>query len=220
MIKTLYLPLSGQIQCRWCFQEGKDTSFFQRRESQYVKYRDTQHPEKEIIWRCAACHKRFEKLHGKCHLPKCKEFKVSEGVAKFKCGSCEESFLSQIGLSMHDMHRHPVTRNSKRAQNTNRENTRPVSRASVWSKEETELLIKLNERYKHLKQPNVALKQYFPDKILKQINDKRRFLPVQESEDVAQQMTKAKQDLHLPTHWKRASTNRLRRMKEEEIFSK
>ena len=101
---------------------------------------------------------------------------------------------------MHEMHRHPATRNLKKAQNTSRRNTRSVSRASVWSKEETELLIKLNERYKHLKQPNVALKQYFPDKILKQINDKRRFLPVQESEDVAQQMTKAKQDLHLPTH--------------------
>ena len=71
------------------------------------------------------------------------------------------------------MHRHPATRNLKRAQNTSRRNTRSVSRASVWSKEETELLIKLNERYKHLKQPNVALQEYFPDKTLKQINDKR-----------------------------------------------
>ena len=74
---------------------------------------------------------------------------------------------------MHEMHRHPATRNLKRAQNTSRRNTRSVSRASVWSKEETELLIKLNERYKHLKQPNVALQEYFPDKTLKQINDKR-----------------------------------------------
>ncbi|PBC25060.1 reverse transcriptase [Apis cerana cerana] len=102
-----------------------------RRESQYVKHRDTQHLEKEIIWRCAACHKRFGKLHGKCHLPKCKELKVSKGVAKFKCGFFQESFLSQIRLSMHDMHKHPATRNSKRAQNTSRGNTRPVSRVSV-----------------------------------------------------------------------------------------
>ena len=93
------------------------------------------------------------------HLPKCKAPKVSE--AKFKCDSCEELFLSQKGLSMHEMHRHPATRNPKTTQNTSRENTRPVSRASVWSKKETELLIKLNERYKHLKQLNVALKEIF-----------------------------------------------------------
>ena len=103
---------------------------------------------------------------------------------------------------MHEMHRHPATRNLKRAQNTSRRNTRSVSRASVWSKEETELLIKLNERYKHLKQPNVALQEYFPDKTLKQINDKRN-APARSKtfvvKDVAQRMTKAKQDL-LPTH--------------------
>ena len=109
---------------------------------------------------------------------------------------------SERGLSMHEMHRHPATRNLKRAQNTSRRNTRSVSRASVWSKEETELLIKLNERYKHFKQPNVALQEYFPDKTLKQINDKRN-APARSKtfvvKDVAQRMTKAKQDL-LPTH--------------------
>ena len=180
-LDMINLPLSGQIKCYWCSKKGKDIRFLQ--ESQYAKHKDTQHPQEVIIWRCAACHKEFEKLHGcRCHLPKCKGRKIWEGVAKFKCESCEESFLSQRGLSMHERHRHPAIRNQKRAQSTSRGNTRPVSRASVWSKDETDLLIKLNQRYKHLKQPNVALREYFPDKTLKQISDKRRLLPVQEEE--------------------------------------
>ena len=182
--QTIELPLNGQIQCLWCHIEGRNQRFLQ--ESQYLKHKDTQHPKGEIIWRCAACQKEFEKLHGcRCHLPKCKGRKEAKGVAKFKCDSCEESFLTQRGLSMHELHRHPAIRNLKRTQGTSRGNTRPTNRASVWSKEETDLLIKLNERYKHLKQPNVALKEYFPDKTLKQISDKRRLLPVQEPEDVA-----------------------------------
>lgn len=181
---TIDLPLSGQIQCQWCFKGGKDIRFLQ--ETQFIKHRDSQHPDGKITWRCAACLKCFEKIHGcRCHLPKCKGPQNNKGVAKFNCGSCEESFLSQRGLSMHELHRHPAIRNAKRAQSTNRGNVRPVTRASVWSKEETDLLKILNERYKHLKQPNVALKEYFPDKTLKQISDKRRLLPAQEPQDVA-----------------------------------
>ena len=50
------------------------------------------------------------------HLPKCKGPKEAKGVAKFKCDSCEESFLTQRGLSMHELHRHPAIRNLKRHQ--------------------------------------------------------------------------------------------------------
>ncbi|PBC25074.1 reverse transcriptase [Apis cerana cerana] len=153
------LPLSGQIQCCSCSKKGKDIRFLQ--ESQYAKHRDTQHPQEAIIWSCAACHKEFEKLHGcRCHLPKCKGRKIWEGIAKFKC---EESFLSQRGLSMHERHRYSAIRNEKRAQSTIGD-------------------IQDQSRYKHLKQPNVALREYFSDKTLKQISDKRRLLPVQEEE--------------------------------------
>ena len=50
------------------------------------------------------------------HLPKCKGPKEAKGVAKFKCDFCEESFLTQRGLSMHELHRHPAIRNLKRHQ--------------------------------------------------------------------------------------------------------
>uniref|UniRef100_V9IH71 Reverse transcriptase n=1 Tax=Apis cerana TaxID=7461 RepID=V9IH71_APICE len=155
------LPLSGQIKCYWCSKKGKDIRFLQ--ESQYSKHKDTQHPQEVIIWRCAACHKEFEKLHGcRCHLPKCKGRKIWEGVAKFKCESCEESFLSQRGLSMHERHRHPAIRNQKRAQSTSRGNTRPVSRASVWSKDETESINQVKPALQTFKTTKCSAERIFP----------------------------------------------------------
>ena len=85
--------------------------------------------------------------------------------------------LREIVSIVKRMHRHPGATNLKRAQNTSQGNTRPVSRVPVWFKEETELLIKLNECYKHHKQPNVATKEYFSNKILKQIRVQRSSVP-------------------------------------------
>ncbi|CAK9834503.1 Retrovirus-related Pol polyprotein from type-2 retrotransposable element R2DM [Anthophora retusa] len=182
MVQVVGLPLDGQIQCRKCETMGLNRLFLQ--EAKFKEHVEEQHPRNTIVWRCTACSKDFPKLHGcRCHLPKCKGRQANRGAATFKCDKCDEMFETKRGVSMHERHRHPEIRNIKRIEALTAQNrNRPGNRASAWSKEEVGLLTELNERFKHLKQPNVAIREFLPGKTLKQISDKRRLLPVREQE--------------------------------------
>lgn len=64
------------------------------------------------------------------------------------CEACGERLATKRGLSTHELHRHPEVRKDKRkAVGANQGENRPGKRASAWSKEETDLLVRLNERY-------------------------------------------------------------------------
>ncbi|CAK9816254.1 Retrovirus-related Pol polyprotein from type-2 retrotransposable element R2DM [Anthophora plagiata] len=176
------LPLDGQIKCKRCEDKGLNRLFLQ--ETKFKEHMDEQHSGATIIWRCTACGKDFPKLHGcRCHLPKCKQRLSTRSAAMIKCDLCDESFETRRGVSMHERHRHPELRNIRRIEaGKTRNRNRPGNRASAWSQEEVGLLIELNERFKHLRQPNVAIRDFLPGKTLKQISDKRRLLPVREQE--------------------------------------
>ncbi|CAK9799114.1 Retrovirus-related Pol polyprotein from type-2 retrotransposable element R2DM [Anthophora plagiata] len=180
------LPLGGQIQCKRCEAKGLNRLFLQ--ESKFKAHMDEQHSEAIIIWRCTLCGKDFAKLHGcRCHLPKCSKGLSMRSAAMIKCDLCNEAFETRRGVSMHERHRHPELRNAKRIEaEWTRSRNRPGNRASAWSQEEVGLLIELNERFKHLKQPNVAIREFLPGKTLKQISDKGRLLPVREQEAPAE----------------------------------
>ncbi|CAK9796555.1 Retrovirus-related Pol polyprotein from type-1 retrotransposable element R2 (Fragment) [Anthophora plagiata] len=180
------LPLSGQIKCKGCECKGLNRQFLQ--EAQFQKHANEQHTQLKIIWRCSACQKGFPKLHGcRCHILKCKGMKPTESRSKIKCDKCDEMFETRRGVSMHERHRHPELRNLRRIESqASQSRNRPSNRASAWSQEEVGLLAQLNERFKHLKQPNVAIREFLPGKTLKQISDKRRLLPVREQEAPAE----------------------------------
>ncbi|CAK9829662.1 Retrovirus-related Pol polyprotein from type-2 retrotransposable element R2DM [Anthophora retusa] len=186
LAQVVDLPLDGQIKCKGCDRKGLNRQFLQ--EATFQKHANEQHSDLIIIWRCSACQKGFPKLHGcRCHLPKCKGRQVPTGAAMIKCDLCEEAFETRRGVSMHERHRHPELRNTRRVESQGSQSrNRPGNRASAWSQEEVGLLIQLNERFKHLKQPNVAIREFLPGKTLKQISDKRRLLPVQEQEAPAE----------------------------------
>lgn len=50
---------------------------------------------------------------------------------------------------------------------------RPGNRASAWSKDEVDLLIQLDRRFHEERYPNVRIREFLPQKTLKQISDKR-----------------------------------------------
>ncbi|XP_076303045.1 uncharacterized protein LOC143221497 [Lasioglossum baleicum] len=85
------------------------------------------------------------------------------------------AFKSKSGLSQHERHMHPALRNVKRAEGAKPK--RLGNRSTIWTDEELELLIQLNERFKNERFPNVKIREFIPNNILKQISDKRRILP-------------------------------------------
>lgn len=175
------LPTSGQIKCGLCVEHNR--CFL--REGDLEKHIGEQHPQYRMKWRYAHCSKSFDKLHGcRCHLPKCKGRSTDEEGA-FRCTSYGSTFKTQRGLSQHERHAHPVVRNQKRMAAAEKPN-RPRNRASAWSKEEVELLIRLNELFKHERQPNKRIGEFLTTKTLKQISDKKRLLPTQRVDTVAE----------------------------------
>ncbi|XP_017765590.1 PREDICTED: uncharacterized protein LOC108554726, partial [Eufriesea mexicana] len=184
------MPLGGQIQCGLCWQNSRNIQFLQ--EAKFQDHVDRQHPKMSITWRCAACLKSFTKLHAcRCHLPKCKkttEDRDAEPDKAHKCGSCGMSFETKRGLSTHERHRHPEIRNVKRTTaSTSQSKGKPGRKAMIWTDEEVALLADLNERYRHLPQPNVKIREFLPGKTLKQISDKRRALPAQGMTSLAEE---------------------------------
>lgn len=172
------LPLSGYIKCRFCAEEGPETCFMN--EAQFKEHIELKHPERKAVWRCAACRRHFEKLHGwRVHASRCKgrETGNEAGDRQVKCQVCGETFRTQAGLGQHERYRHPQVRNLARQAKGNRGRNGPGNRASAWSKEEVELLIELDRRFHLERFPNVKIREFLPHKTLRQISDKRRLLP-------------------------------------------
>lgn len=143
-----------------------------------------QHNDVDIMLKCNACCKIFPGLKNwNGHRPKCKG--PQQTIERpFKYSECELSFDTQIGLSQHERHAHPKTRNCKRKEKAEKPHGTPGRRKYVWTQEETNMLRRLNERYKDARFPNKELQRCFPDKTLKQISDKRRCVYDRESRNI------------------------------------
>lgn len=179
-VHILELPLSGDIKCSFCARIGRSRCF--AKEAEFGAHCEKEHLGKRVIWKCAPCRRVFEKLQGwRCHFGKCKGPRSNEvqNEAQIRCETCGSTFRTPRGLSQHERHRHPAERNRKREQGANGSGNQPGRRAYAWTEEETALLAELNERYKHLRQPNVAIREFLPGKSLKQISDKRRQITAQ-----------------------------------------
>lgn len=169
------VPLRSSITpCKVCRKRNIKKSFLNLKD--LVTHLKDQHKDARIKLRCVRCSKEFPGLpnwHG--HKSKCKG--PADTVDKpHKCKDCNLAFDTQTGLSQHERHMHPKTRNVKRREQAEKPHAPLGRKAYVWNQEETDRLIALNERYKSARFPNKEIQKYFPDKTMKQISDKRRGL--------------------------------------------
>ncbi|XP_076230185.1 uncharacterized protein LOC143175332 [Nomia melanderi] len=135
-----------------------------------------QHNSKDIAWQCRKCGKEFPGLHNcRCHIPKCRQ-QVEAQELQHICEKCSQQFHTARGLATHERHRHPEVRNRKRQEENDRHKGRPGRRNYVWTEEEIEKLIALNQEFAGEKRPNVEIRKRMPSKTMKQISDKRREL--------------------------------------------
>lgn len=174
-IIIINVPLLSDITyCESCLAKNIRQGFLNLKD--IVSHYKEQHSDVEIRLICTSCSKTFAGIKNwNGHRPKCKG--VQPLISRpFKCSECEQSFDSQIGLSQHERHMHPKMRNLKRQIDAEKPHGIPGRREYVWSQEETNLLVSLDERFKDSRFPNKEIKAYFPNKTLKQISDKRRCL--------------------------------------------
>jgi hypothetical protein len=108
-------------------------------------------------------------------MPKCNGSKEHMADGTLKCEVCGKSYLTKRGLSQHERHQHAATRNEKRAAGTGKGAARPKPKGygQVWSKEEIDLMSRLEIDLTGGR--NIASKmcQHLPGKSYKQIRDKR-----------------------------------------------
>lgn len=170
----IIMPTPEQgVKCTLCLENSRNLIFIDLKN--FVIHCQNEHLIDEIKWKCGRCERLWPGLHNwQCHFPKCKG-EVRQ-VKSHKCEKCEESFDTKIGLSMHERHMHPSLRNHKRQMVHERERLPAGTKATVWTVEKTALLVELNSKYKHLKQPNAEIIKYLPNKSMKQISDQRRRL--------------------------------------------
>nr|XP_012136805.1 PREDICTED: uncharacterized protein LOC105662017 [Megachile rotundata] len=179
---TINLPLENIKYCPVCELVHKSIGFLNLKDLK--THLNEQHGEVKTKWQCRSCKKCFPGAHNcVCYIPKCKG--VQETMEKnFICEECSESFATKRGLSIHELHRHPQTRNDKRA-----EECAPRTRARgrknyLWTNEEINKLIELNERFKNERYPNVKIQEFFPSKTIKQKSNKRKDLRTAERQTV------------------------------------
>ncbi|KAG7189392.1 hypothetical protein KM043_018865, partial [Ampulex compressa] len=172
---TILVPFKDAVvYCPGCNTVSNSVGFLMLKD--LIKHVKEEHQNRPITWECSACGRGFPGPHNVlCHYPKCKGRQV-ELPLEFLCTECPKSFRTARGLSIHEMHKHPIIRNSKRQDERERTLGVPGRRAHLWTEEETEKLVALNELHKKERYPNVKIKQHFPDKTLKQISDKRKTL--------------------------------------------
>lgn len=172
---TIRIPLARDITpCHICSRSGRDVGFLNAKDIN--KHMKEVRAGEHVAWKCRECGKVFPGLHNvRCHIPKCRG-RQNRIDREFKCNQCEDTFDTARGLSIHEMHKHPVIRNAKRREEREREQGIPGRKNTVWTDEEIDKLNELNERYRGERYPNVKIKEHFPNKTLKQISDKRRTL--------------------------------------------
>jgi len=94
----------------------------------------------------------------------------------FRCERCQRSFGTAIGRSQHERHAHPELRNQKRREAAEAPTRGPGRTPTVWTPEESALLIELNERFQGNYNINMKILEFLPGKTRKQISDKRAHL--------------------------------------------
>lgn len=178
----IQVPLENNTaHCILCRNKNKSLSFLSLKD--LLGHYDKHHNNTKTALKCLACAKVFPGIKNwNGHRPKCKGFQQESDKA-FKCTECALTFDTQMGRSQHERHAHPNLRNAKRREEAERPHGVPGRRDYVWTSEETELLMKLNDRFKNSRFPNKEIQRYIPHKTLKQISDKRRCLSVEPSEE-------------------------------------
>lgn len=158
------------IACEVCVRGGRNFEFLSLRA--LAAHLEQQHAKVEVGWTCAKCDKAFAKIHAaQCHIPKC--HKEPPAKKPHACGECAESFSTKSGLSTHERHKHPDLRNTKRREAAERPPKKQGRALSVWTREETDLLVNLCEQYKDERHINIKIGEHLPNKTRKQISDKR-----------------------------------------------
>jgi hypothetical protein len=122
------------------------------------------------------CNKLYQTKHGvQCHLPKCTGPPKEPQEGNYACEHCSRRFNSQRGLSQHERHEHPTVRNEAREATAIATKGRPKPKGFglVWSREEIELMLELEDRLQGMRFIAKEMTKFLPSKNNKQIRDKR-----------------------------------------------
>jgi hypothetical protein len=121
-------------------------------------------------FKCTKCNKKYISKQGAvCHIPKCTGPKNIEGNT-LTCSLCGKTFKSKSGLAQHERHEHPFTRNEARRALASK--SKPKGFGHTWSKDEIELMHKLEIQLMGEKRIANKMSEYLPNKTNKQIRDK------------------------------------------------
>ena len=141
-----------------------------------VNHLKFKHSGTKMTFKCTLCTKNYASKHGAlCHMPKCKGSKEPTQEEALKCEVCGKTYKTKRGLSQHERHQHAEVRNEKRTAVAGGGVTRPrpTCYGQVWSKEEIDLMLRLEVELQH--ERNIASKMcpHLPGKTNKQVRDKR-----------------------------------------------
>jgi hypothetical protein len=79
-----------------------------------LKHARGHHTGVQILFSCTKCCKIYKtKRSAQCHVPKCKG-PCKEEDGQIVCGICKLAFKTQMGLTQHKRHAHPMERNKAR----------------------------------------------------------------------------------------------------------
>jgi len=157
--------MTPSVQCKPCARRNKSVLALR----QFDRYTKEQHTGVRIMLRCSRYGKSFRKIHAtECHIPKCK------GAARprlvFQCELCPDIFGTAIGRSQHERHAHPELRNRRRQEAAETPAGRPGRTLTMWTQEETDLLLTLDRRFQE--DWRIKILEFLPRKTRKQISDK------------------------------------------------
>uniref|UniRef100_A0A803VHT8 Reverse transcriptase domain-containing protein n=1 Tax=Ficedula albicollis TaxID=59894 RepID=A0A803VHT8_FICAL len=148
------------------------------------------HGKKRICFRCVKCGKEGTNYHSVvCHFPKCRGPETEAAPAgEWICEVCGRDFQTKIGLGQHKRHAHPLLRNQERiAASHPKETSNRGAHKRCWTKEEEEMLIKLEAQFEGHKNINKLIAEHITTKTNKQISDKRRLLPRKPDKEVEEE---------------------------------
>ncbi|XP_011884060.1 PREDICTED: uncharacterized protein LOC105571198 [Vollenhovia emeryi] len=169
---TIQGEINAVMSCPVCLESGQNIDCLGAK--QLNDHISKEHPTISVRWMCESCHKILPKIHAwRCHIPKCKG-EIDNTQRAHKCLECPRTFDTASGLSQHERHAHPKSRNAKRAELAEKPTERAGRKLTVWTEEELERLEQLSAEFRESKNINIKLMEFFPDKTNKQISDARR----------------------------------------------
>ena len=171
---TMSVPFETQPRTL-CIHEGQG-NYILFNLNNALQHARTHHRNAQISFVCSLCRKEYRSKHAALfHVPKCPG-PAEPSTSDFQCAHYYLSFQSQRGLSHHERKAHPLVRNTKRQQAAQPAPPRPNAKGfgKIWSKEELDLMLELERRFKGHSRIAKDMSSYLPGKTLKQIRDKRR----------------------------------------------